>query len=283
MFEPKKKVLLIDADPQTNLTFLCCDMARWQARKVIAREIQEHLNEIAREKQQPYFVGRTADIEEMQRLLSPIDGSVPPRTVAIIGLPGIGRRAFIKHTSRSLLNIRRQLIVRIQDGDSISDLALKTADQVEPYTSDLGLEKIKDQIVNSSEAAEMAVALKERAPFEMLSQLSLCEIRLGNLDEAEELLARLDKEFRRIREDIRINLRCKLELARKRYNTVLALSSKNPKKDSKFFKDIRRKALAGELEHAALDDSMRDKYEVELRKLNDDLKTIDARELEMLE
>jgi len=29
MFEPKKKVLLIDADPQTNLTFLCCDMARW--------------------------------------------------------------------------------------------------------------------------------------------------------------------------------------------------------------------------------------------------------------
>lgn len=32
MFEPKKKVLLIDADPQTNLTFLCCDMARWEAR-----------------------------------------------------------------------------------------------------------------------------------------------------------------------------------------------------------------------------------------------------------
>jgi len=32
MFEPKKKVLLIDADPQTNLTFLCCDMARWEIR-----------------------------------------------------------------------------------------------------------------------------------------------------------------------------------------------------------------------------------------------------------
>ena len=32
MFEPKKKVLLIDADPQTNLTFLCCDMARWESR-----------------------------------------------------------------------------------------------------------------------------------------------------------------------------------------------------------------------------------------------------------
>lgn len=32
MFEPKKKVLLIDADPQTNLTFLCCDMAGWESR-----------------------------------------------------------------------------------------------------------------------------------------------------------------------------------------------------------------------------------------------------------
>ncbi len=32
MFDPKKKVLLIDADPQTNLTFLCCDFPRWEAR-----------------------------------------------------------------------------------------------------------------------------------------------------------------------------------------------------------------------------------------------------------
>ncbi len=30
MFEPKKKVLLIDADPQTNLTFLCADFAQWE-------------------------------------------------------------------------------------------------------------------------------------------------------------------------------------------------------------------------------------------------------------
>jgi chromosome partitioning protein len=32
MFEPKKKILLIDADPQTNLTFLCCDINRWKNR-----------------------------------------------------------------------------------------------------------------------------------------------------------------------------------------------------------------------------------------------------------
>src|SRR6266496_4098795 len=32
MFEPKKKVLLIDADPQTNLTLLCCDIKRWENR-----------------------------------------------------------------------------------------------------------------------------------------------------------------------------------------------------------------------------------------------------------
>ena len=32
MFEPKKRVLLIDADPQTNLTFLCCETPAWEAR-----------------------------------------------------------------------------------------------------------------------------------------------------------------------------------------------------------------------------------------------------------
>ena len=30
MFEPKKKVLLIDADPQTNLTFLCAEFPQWE-------------------------------------------------------------------------------------------------------------------------------------------------------------------------------------------------------------------------------------------------------------
>jgi chromosome partitioning protein len=32
MFEPKMRVLLIDADPQTNLTFLCCDQKAWDER-----------------------------------------------------------------------------------------------------------------------------------------------------------------------------------------------------------------------------------------------------------
>jgi chromosome partitioning protein len=32
MFEPKKKVLLIDADPQTNLTFLCSEFKKWESR-----------------------------------------------------------------------------------------------------------------------------------------------------------------------------------------------------------------------------------------------------------
>jgi chromosome partitioning protein len=30
MFEPKQRVLLIDADPQTNLTFLCCKVPTWE-------------------------------------------------------------------------------------------------------------------------------------------------------------------------------------------------------------------------------------------------------------
>lgn len=32
MFEPRKQVLLIDADPHTNLTFLCCEFSKWESR-----------------------------------------------------------------------------------------------------------------------------------------------------------------------------------------------------------------------------------------------------------
>ena len=32
MDEPRKRVLLIDADPQTNLTFLCSDFKAWEER-----------------------------------------------------------------------------------------------------------------------------------------------------------------------------------------------------------------------------------------------------------
>ena len=32
MFAPRKRVLLIDADPQTNLTFLCSDFVAWESR-----------------------------------------------------------------------------------------------------------------------------------------------------------------------------------------------------------------------------------------------------------
>lgn len=31
MYEPKKRILLIDADPQTNLTFLCAEVSQWEA------------------------------------------------------------------------------------------------------------------------------------------------------------------------------------------------------------------------------------------------------------
>jgi hypothetical protein len=134
----------------------------------------------------------------------------------------------------------------------------------------------------SRDEAAKAVEVEERPYFEMLSQLALCEIRLGNLETAEDLLARLDNEFRRVREDIRINLRCKLELTRKKYTTVIALSDKNPNKNDKFYKEVRRKALLGDLASAALADDVRAKYKHELERLNDDLKTTDAKELETL-
>lgn len=40
MFEPKMKVLLIDADPQTNLTFLCTDFPQWERQVATAGSLE---------------------------------------------------------------------------------------------------------------------------------------------------------------------------------------------------------------------------------------------------
>ncbi len=121
------------------------------APKVVAREIREHLDELLREKQQTFFIGRSADVEQLQRTLSPIDGSAPPHVMTIVGLPSIGRRTLIRRSCKDLLNLARIIEFRIQDGDSLQDIAIKIADAVEPYSTAAGLERIVTEIKNASE------------------------------------------------------------------------------------------------------------------------------------
>jgi len=142
---PSSLVYIIDSSVSIS------DVPEWLRRarfrhqispKVIAREVRSQIEELLRERQSPVFVGRVAEMEELEQAMIPLNGSPPPRVLAVFGLLGIGRRALIRRISPGLLNISRNLQVRIQDGDSANDLCAIVADLTEPYSTRKGLDRI---------------------------------------------------------------------------------------------------------------------------------------------
>jgi hypothetical protein len=125
-------------------------------------------------------------------------------------------------------------------------------------------------------AAVRGVSCDDSPPFEVLAQLAYCEIELKNLPEAEALLDRLDRKFRNIRRDVRIGLRCRLEIARERYKPALDQSERIDNKDTFIYLRIRRDGLTGELRRSALKDEVRSAYEDELLEVNKRLNDITA-------
>ena len=123
------------------------------APKAIARQIRDHLLEILRQQQQPVFIGRSSDTEEFQRVLLPIDGSPPPRIIIISGLPSIGRRTFIRRVIPNSLNLRQAIEISIQEGDELTDIALKIADLIEPVSTQTDFLRIVDSIRSSDNDA----------------------------------------------------------------------------------------------------------------------------------
>ena len=116
------------------------------APKAIARDIRYHLDKLLRERRQPYFLGRSQDVEQIEGVLTPFDGSQPPHTLFISGLPGIGRRTFVRHIASTTLNIHKSVEIRVGEGDSINDICIKIADYIEPYSTQEGLRHIVEQI-----------------------------------------------------------------------------------------------------------------------------------------
>ena len=124
---------------------------RENAPKVIARDIRFHLDELLRERQHPFFVGRSKEVEEIEQVLTPLDTFVPPHTIFVSGLPGIGRRSLIKRVGPTILNLRKFVELRIGEGDSLKDICLIVADHVEPYSTKEGLNRIFRQIEGLSD------------------------------------------------------------------------------------------------------------------------------------
>ena len=105
------------------------------APRAIAREIIYHIHELIRDQQHPHFVGRSEEIAELERTLSPVDGSPPPRSFVMYGLPGVGRRTLCRRAASDLLSFRKLVIIPVESGDSINDIALKVSEEIAPLPS----------------------------------------------------------------------------------------------------------------------------------------------------
>ncbi len=119
---------------------------RENSTRAIARGIRSHLDELMRERQHPHFVGRNDDIEQLEKTLTPFDGTIAPRVVFITGLPGIGRRSLIKRVAPSILNLKRFVEIRVSEGFTVNDLCVSIADHIEPYSTTEGLKQLVQEI-----------------------------------------------------------------------------------------------------------------------------------------
>lgn len=125
-------------------------------------------------------------------------------------------------------------------------------------------------------AAQSAVDCDKDPPFEALAQLAYCQMESGRLPDAESVLDRLEQRYGRIRSDVRVGLRCRLEIARRNFPDALAQSERIRKKDSIFYKKIRRDALRGEITYSALPDTERALYSAEIEQLDRELSEVSA-------
>ena len=141
--------------------------------KVIARDIKLHLNKSLQERHQKFFVGRNKDIEKLESILTPTDGSFPPHVIFITGLLGIGRRALVKYIAPKLLNLSKYVEIRIQEGDSINDICLKVADHIEPYSTNKGFRKIANDIQKLSDNEALKRTLKNLRKLTELGDLPI--------------------------------------------------------------------------------------------------------------
>ena len=124
-------------------------ISRALAPKLVARDIRYHLDDLIKSERQPFFEGRSEDIEKFERLLTPMDAA-PPRIIGIQGLPNVGRRTFVGKASQLALSFNRTLPIPISDGDQLTEISIKVSSLLEPYSTKDGFERIVKRIRQES-------------------------------------------------------------------------------------------------------------------------------------
>lgn len=126
---------------------------------VIARDIEHRLKEATEDFQRPIFLGRAKEREIIEDITNPIDGRKKPKSFALFGLPGIGRRSLIKSCVSQLFSLSKTVEIEVEPGDNANSLCIKLADKVESYSCAKELQKIVKAIENLTDQEAIARSL----------------------------------------------------------------------------------------------------------------------------
>ncbi|PHV22939.1 hypothetical protein CSQ92_07925 [Janthinobacterium sp. BJB446] len=117
--------------------------------KVVAREIGKALDKRLGAMRSVYFFGRNSERDRVSKALNPISGNLP-RAIAVIGLPGIGRRTLLEDIARNYLQYKNFYAIEVESGDELQDLLYKLAAEKEFWADGAQLKSIGEVIRSES-------------------------------------------------------------------------------------------------------------------------------------
>lgn len=113
--------------------------------KAVARDIAKTLDKRLGAVRSRYFFGRGGERKILEEKLNPIGGELP-RVIALWGLTGIGRKTLLEDAARNLLQYKHFVVVEIESGDNLADVAFKLAAEFEFYQDVPALKELGKKI-----------------------------------------------------------------------------------------------------------------------------------------
>ena len=118
--------------------------------KAAAREVQRCMQALAHKRQRPVFVGRQKERQDAEEKIFDLGGNAC-RSFFVTGLTGIGRRTFLTRLSDDLLGLSTHVVIRVEAGETLKELATKLAEHAAAYVGSEELRAIVNHIDEEEE------------------------------------------------------------------------------------------------------------------------------------
>lgn len=131
-----------------------------------ARIIQQSLNESRGLAQDQLFIGRNDLMNSLSEKLIPTTGMLPPHTLILSGLTGVGRRTLLLHALEDFLSVRLGPVFHLKRNDGLDTL-------------NIALLRELSEITNRAEMLNAISAFRSKSSDERVESLALLLHRIG--------------------------------------------------------------------------------------------------------